>query len=175
LSVLKFPELLETEDRTAVAVFDGPGNFRSLAVLVQSSLGLFPVLGLDFQALDGREVAEMSGSRTAVGEDAAVHDMITLMDSEDVREAEMSGSCPFSTRVKYRTSGHTSCAGIHLSFLPGRKEHTSYIFGLHCQLLVPWNCHSIGGTFVLQAKNCREYWLRKNLHLLSRDNVELAI
>ena len=34
-----------------VAVFDGPGNFWSLAVLVQSSLSLFPVLGLDFQAL----------------------------------------------------------------------------------------------------------------------------
>jgi hypothetical protein len=51
LSVFKFPKSLETEDRTAVAVFDGPGNFRSSAVLVQSSLGLFPVLGLDFQAL----------------------------------------------------------------------------------------------------------------------------
>jgi len=41
----------ETEDQTAVAVFDGPGNFQSWAVLVQSSLGLFPVLELDFQAL----------------------------------------------------------------------------------------------------------------------------
>ena len=31
--------------------FDGPRNFRSWAVLVQSSLSLFSVLGLDFQAL----------------------------------------------------------------------------------------------------------------------------
>jgi len=51
LSVLKFPISLETEDWTAVAVFDSPGNFQSSAVLVQSSLSLFPVLGLDFQAL----------------------------------------------------------------------------------------------------------------------------
>jgi len=49
--VFKFRKLWETEDRIAVAVFDSPGNFWSWAVLVQSSLGLFPVLGLDFQAL----------------------------------------------------------------------------------------------------------------------------
>ncbi|EDR12096.1 uncharacterized protein LACBIDRAFT_323117 [Laccaria bicolor S238N-H82] len=34
-----------------VAVFSGPGNFWSWAVSVQSSLSLFSVLGLDFQAL----------------------------------------------------------------------------------------------------------------------------
>jgi len=48
---LKNFQLLETEDWTTVVVFDSPRNFQSLAVLVQSSLGLFPVLGLDFQAL----------------------------------------------------------------------------------------------------------------------------
>ena len=32
-------------------VFNSPGNLRSWAVLVQSSLSLFSVLGLDFQAL----------------------------------------------------------------------------------------------------------------------------
>ena len=50
-TVFKFWKSWETEDRTAVVVFNGPGNFRSWAVLVQSSLSLFPVLGLDFQAL----------------------------------------------------------------------------------------------------------------------------
>ena len=35
-----------------VVVFDGPGNFWSWAVLVQSSLGLLSVLRLDFQALE---------------------------------------------------------------------------------------------------------------------------
>ena len=49
--VFKFWKSWETKDQTAVVVFDGPGNFRSWAVLVQSSLCLFPVLGLDFQAL----------------------------------------------------------------------------------------------------------------------------
>ena len=34
-----------------VAVFGSPGNFWSWAVLVRFSLGLFVVLGLDFQAL----------------------------------------------------------------------------------------------------------------------------
>ena len=79
---------------------------------------------------DAREVAEMSGSCMAVGEDVIVHDMITPMDSKDVREAEMSGSHPVTTRVKYRMSRHTSCAGILLSFPPGRNEHTSYPFVL---------------------------------------------
>ena len=51
---------------------------------------------------------EMSGSRMAVGEDVVVHDMITPMNSEDVRE----GSRPVTTRVKYRMSEHTSCTGI---------------------------------------------------------------
>jgi hypothetical protein len=42
------------------------GNFRSWAVLVQSSLRLFPVLGLDFQALKGRGfLGEPSGLRPA--------------------------------------------------------------------------------------------------------------
>jgi len=49
--VFKFQKSWETKDQTAVAVFDSPGNFQSWAVLVQSSLSLFPVLGLDFQAL----------------------------------------------------------------------------------------------------------------------------
>jgi len=39
------------EDRTVAVVFDGPWNFQSWAVLVQSSLSLFSALGLDFQAL----------------------------------------------------------------------------------------------------------------------------
>ena len=59
---------------------------------------------------DVREVAKMSRSHTVIGEDLVVHDIITAMDSEDVREAEMSRSLPVTTRVKYRTSGHTSCA-----------------------------------------------------------------
>ena len=86
---------------------------------------------------DAREVAEMSRNCTAVGEDVVVCDMITPMDSKAVREAEMSGSCPMTTRVKYRTSGHTSCVGILLSFPPGRNKHTLYPFGLHSQLPVP--------------------------------------
>ena len=86
---------------------------------------------------DVREVAEMSGSCMAVGEDVIVHDMITPMDSKDVREVEMSRSYPVTTRVKYRTSGHTSCAGILLSFPPDRNEHTSYSFQLHSQRMCP--------------------------------------
>ena len=57
---------------------------------------------------------------------AAQQDVTMHADSEDVREvAEMSRSCLVITRVKYRMSGHTSCAGILLSFPPGRNEHTS--------------------------------------------------
>ena len=47
---------------------------------------------------DVRGVAEMSGSHTAV--------------EEDVREVEMSGSHPVTTRVKHRTSICASCQGI---------------------------------------------------------------
>ena len=42
---------------------------------------------------DVREVAEMSGNHMEVWEDVIVCDMITSMDSKDVREAEMSGKC----------------------------------------------------------------------------------
>jgi len=48
LSVLKFLKLCETEDQTAVAVFDGPGNFQSWAVL--GSLG--PVQSQSFFSLE---------------------------------------------------------------------------------------------------------------------------
>ncbi|KIJ93281.1 hypothetical protein K443DRAFT_403417 [Laccaria amethystina LaAM-08-1] len=94
-----------------------------------------------------------------------MRDTLNLVDSEDAWEvAEMSGSRPVTTRVKYRTSGHsTSCAGIHLSFPSGRNEHTPYTFGLHPQPPVPWNYHSsttcssfkqrfVGGAWVLLAE-----------------------
>jgi len=45
-----------------VAVFDGPGNFWSWAVLVQSSLSLFSVLRLDFQALTSAHHTESPNS-----------------------------------------------------------------------------------------------------------------
>ena len=71
------------------------------------------------------------------GHIAAQQDVAMHMDSKDVRElVEMSGSHPVITRVKYRTSGHTSCAGILLSFPPGRNEHTSHPFRLHSQLFI---------------------------------------
>jgi len=50
-SVFKFLKWTWTEDRTAVTVLIGPGNFWSWSVLVQSGLGLFPVLRLDLQTL----------------------------------------------------------------------------------------------------------------------------
>ena len=68
------------------------------------------------------------------GRIAAQQDVTMCADSKDVREvAEMSGSHPVITTVKYRTSRHTSCAGILLSFPPGRNEHTSHPFRLHSQ------------------------------------------
>ena len=51
MSVFKFARWRWTENWTAVAVLISPGIFRSWSVLVQSGLSLFPVLGLDFQAL----------------------------------------------------------------------------------------------------------------------------
>ena len=68
------------------------------------------------------------------GRITAQQDVTMHVDSKDVRElAEMSGSHPVITTVKYRTSGHTSCAGILLSFPPGRNEHMSHPFRLHSQ------------------------------------------
>ena len=70
----------------------------------------------------------------AKGHIAAQQDVAVCMDSKDAREvAEMSVSCPVITRVKYRTSRHTSYAGILLSFPPGRNKHTSHPFRLHSQ------------------------------------------
>jgi hypothetical protein len=120
---------------------------------------------------DAWEVAEMSGRCIAAQQPVAVR-----ADSEDGREvAEMSGSLPVTTRVKYRTSGHTSCAGTHLSFPAGRNEHTPYTFGLHLQPPGPWHYHSSTtcSSFKQRFAGALGYCLRKNLHVLSRDNVEL--
>jgi hypothetical protein len=78
---------------------------------------------------DRREVAEMSGSRTTVGD---VHDMITLMDSEDLREAEMSGSCPVTTRVRADIPhAPESTSPFHLALTNTPHIHSS--FTLNCQ------------------------------------------
>jgi hypothetical protein len=115
-------------------------------------------------------------ARMEVQQDVTMRDTLNLVDSEDAWEvAEMSGSRPVTTRVKYRTSGHTSCAGIHLSFPPGRNEYTPYTFGLHPQPPVPWNYHHQRHVCPSSKdlSGALGYCLRKNLHLLSRDNAEL--
>jgi hypothetical protein len=145
-------------------------RFPSARMEVQQDVTMRDMLNL-VDSEDAWEVAEMSGTCIAAQQDVAV-----CADSEDGREvAEMSGSRPVTTRVKYRTSGHTSCAGIHLSFPPGRNEYTPYTFGLHPQPPVPWNYHHQRHVCPSSKdlSGALGYCLRKNLHLLSRDNTEL--
>ena len=40
-------------------------------------------------------------------------------------------------------------------FPTGKNHHTSYPFGLHATLPLPWNYYSIGDTFFVQSNSCK--------------------
>jgi hypothetical protein len=120
-------------------------RFPSARMEVQQDVTMRDTLNL-VDSEDAWEVAEMSGTCIAAQQDVAV-----CADSEDGREvAEMSGSRPVTTRVKYRTSGHTSCAGIHLAETNTPHIHSG--FTLNRQFL---GTTTINDMFVLQAKICQ--------------------
>lgn len=53
-----------------------------------------------------------------------------------------------------------ACGGNLVSFPPGKSQHTSYPFGLHDRLVIPWDYHSINDKFFLQAKTCMKHLVK---------------
>ena len=64
----------------------------------------------------------------------------------------------------------TFCVGIHLTFPPGRNHHTSYPFGLHNTLALPWDYHSVADRFFLQSTSCKKQIVMSH-HGGSGDNI----
>ncbi|KAK6971984.1 hypothetical protein R3P38DRAFT_2486453, partial [Favolaschia claudopus] len=50
---------------------------------------------------------------------------------------------------------HSVCPGIQLIFRPGENQHTSYPFGMHAQISVPWDYSSEGNRFFIRSTSCR--------------------
>jgi hypothetical protein len=53
-----------------------------------------------------------------------------------------------------------ACGGNLVLFPPGKSQHTSYPFGLHDRLVIPWDYHSINNKFFLQAKTCMKHLVK---------------
>ncbi|KAK7024705.1 hypothetical protein R3P38DRAFT_2707584, partial [Favolaschia claudopus] len=51
---------------------------------------------------------------------------------------------------------HSVCPGIQLVFPPGQNHHTSYPFGMHSQITVPWDYFSEADGFFIRSTSCRK-------------------
>ncbi|KAK6980552.1 hypothetical protein R3P38DRAFT_3466276 [Favolaschia claudopus] len=60
---------------------------------------------------------------------------------------------------------HSVCPGIQLVFRPGENQHTSYPFGMHAQISVPWDYFSEGNCFFIRSTSCRKQVHGSESHL----------
>ena len=51
------------------------------------------------------------------------------------------------------------CKGVLITFPEGMNEHTLYPFGIHQELVIPWNYLSIDDKFYLKESHVRNHHL----------------
>ncbi|KAK6971287.1 hypothetical protein R3P38DRAFT_2572796, partial [Favolaschia claudopus] len=66
---------------------------------------------------------------------------------------------------------HSVCPGIQLVFRPGENQHTSYPFGMHAQIAVPWDYSSEGNRFFIRSTSCRKQVHGSQSHLCNPCDV----
>ncbi|RDB18817.1 hypothetical protein Hypma_014567 [Hypsizygus marmoreus] len=105
----------------------------------------------------GTVIVEEIGSRFRQDDDMAERtaetlEVIDVDEFEDLVSAEV-----IEATTKRSPKKTTPCIGLRVRFPAGKNQHTSYPFGLHSKLDVPWNYHSINDSFFLQAKSCKGF------------------
>jgi hypothetical protein len=93
---------------------------------------------------------------------AAVHSSPIALEYPTRRQTidvdAIDGDVPAGTVQQRHSHGPKKwpCEGIVVAFPDGKSHHSSYPFGMHSELSVPWYYRSAHDTFYIQAKSCQK-------------------